>query len=70
MVLSNKLTRRDIFLIGGIILIWIFPIVSIIVSFTENDILSGFFALIIGIFATIILYVLIRIVDRILPSVT
>ncbi|MFX0087067.1 MAG: hypothetical protein ACFFAU_15520 [Candidatus Hodarchaeota archaeon] len=70
MNLPFKLTRKGIFLLAGIILIWIFPLVSIIVSFSENDILTGFFALIIGIFTTIILYILLKIIDIILPSVT
>ena len=58
------------FLIGGVILIWIFPIISLIVSLSENDIMNGFFGLIIGIIASVILFILIKIVDKLLPSVS
>lgn len=64
------LTPKNTLLIGGLILIWLFPVISIFVSFGERDVITGLIALLIGTIASIILYILIRIVDLVLPSVT
>ena len=64
------ITPKNTLLIGGLILIWLFPVISIFVSFGERDVITGLIALLIGTIASIILYILIRIVDLVLPSVT
>ena len=70
MSLPIKISWNNAFLIGGVILIWIFPIISLLYSLNENDIINGFFGLIVGIAASVILFILIKIVDKILPSVS
>ncbi len=70
MSLPIKISWNNGFLIGGVILIWIFPIISLLYSLNENDIINGFFGLIVGITASVILFILIKIVDKFLPSVS
>ena len=64
------LAPKNTLLIGGMILIWLFPVISIFVSFGERDVITGLIALLIGTISSIILYILIRIVDIVLPSVS
>ena len=66
----RKISWNNGFLLGGVILTWIFPIWSLIDSLRENDIMKGFFGLIVGITASVILFILIKIVDKLLPSVS
>ncbi len=70
MSLLIKISRNNGFLLGGVILTWIFPIMSLIDSLRENDIMNGLFGLIVGITASVILFILIKIVDKFLPSVS
>jgi len=70
MSLPIKISWNNGFLLGGVIIIWIFPIYSLIDSLMENDIMNGFFGLIVGITASVILFILIKIVDKFLPSVS
>ena len=70
MRLPIKISWNNGFLLGGVIIIWIFPIYSLIDSLMENDIMNGFFGLIVGITASVILFILIKIVDKFIPSVS
>ena len=70
MSLPVKISWNNGFLLGGVIIIWIFPIYSLIDSLMENDIMNGFFGLIVGITASVILFILIKIVDKFIPSVS
>jgi len=70
MSLPIKISWNNGFLLGGVIIIWIFPIYSLIDSLMENDIMNGFFGLIVGITASVILFILIKIVDKFIPSVS
>ncbi|MHA1968221.1 MAG: hypothetical protein ACW964_10510 [Candidatus Hodarchaeales archaeon] len=65
-----RLTQKNILLLGGAILIWLFPVISIFVSFGERDVVTGLVALLVGIISSILLYILIIIVNKILPKGT
>ncbi|PWI48540.1 hypothetical protein CEE45_06550 [Candidatus Heimdallarchaeota archaeon B3_Heim] len=65
MGILDKLTWKEYFLIGGLMIIWAVVIYAGFTSFTDNDIVTFGFALFLGVIFTGALFILIALIDRI-----
>ncbi|MHA1993976.1 MAG: hypothetical protein ACW97Z_05510 [Candidatus Hodarchaeales archaeon] len=61
----DKLTWKEYFLIGGLLIIWAVVVYAGVTSFADGDIVTFGFALLLGVIFTGALFILIALIDRI-----
>ncbi len=70
MGLLNRFSWKQFFQFLGLILVWIFPVLTLLTSLAEQDLITAVFAFGVGLVSTLVIYFLIRIIDFIFPTVS
>ena len=65
----KKFSWKQLFQALGLFLVWIFPILTIFTSIFDQDLITAVFAFGVGLISTLVLYVLIKVIDFILPTI-
>ena len=62
----DRLTWKEWFIIGGLVIIWALAVFTLLQALSDGEIVTAGFAVIVGVVFSAVLYALITLIDRFL----